>query len=427
MNSTNRSLQRLFGTRAGLVLATLLATQIQIQAAGTNSTAESEPIAGKSIDQQMIGLRKQVDDAEAAYMKAPESDNLWTSYSQLNQTNLPRIFELAQQEPQSETSFEMFKWIVMNRQIRMRPLYTKAVQSLAYLRDYDATNPDVTRVCRALGHNWDSSCKPAVDFLRKVADVNPDRDARGQALLALANFKKQDAQDLNFFLNAPPVGANFQKRKADFLDTKKNQTPASLSREAETLYHEVRNQYADCPSLGPTNTWQVKSTLGDAAKADLFELEHLSIGDIAPGLEGPDIDGKKLKLKRYRGKIVLVSFWASWCGPCMQMVPSEVRLAQRMKGKSFAIIGVNGDPRREAARKAVEKDHMTWPSFYSDKGPDGPIPTAWNVHGWPTYFILDKKGVIRFKGLGYGQETEKFLDAEVDLLLKGNNATVQAD
>jgi hypothetical protein len=82
----------------------------------------------------------------------------------------------------------------------------------------------------------------------------------------------------------------------------------------------------------------------------------------------------------------------------MGMVPSEVKLAERMKGKPFALVGVNGDCIRNDAKRAVEKEKMTWPSFWNKEGPDGPIPTAWNVHGWPAVYVLDPNGIIRFKG-----------------------------
>ena len=154
------------------------------------------------------------------------------------------------------------------------------------------------------------------------------------------------------------------------------------------------------------------------AEIELFELEHLTVGKVAPELKGEDIDGKKLELSDYRGKVVVLIFWASWCGPCMQMVPSEVRLAKRMKGKPFALIGINGDAIQNDARHAIEKENMSWPSFWDKKGVGGAIPTAWNIHGWPTVFVLDSDGVIQLKFEGYGgANTENRLNEKVDLLI----------
>ncbi len=395
-----------------------------IAAAVLSSHAHSQTnLAIASRDEQMKALRQQVDDAEAAYTRSfgkkseGEIEQLWNACEKLDQTNLPQIFELARQEPTSATSIEMFKWIVVNRQIHLPSLYTNGVQSLGFLRNAAATDTNLARVCLTLGRDWDPNCRPAVDFLKLAAKENPDRDVRGQAVLALARLDKQESDDLEFWENAPSGSAGFEKSRTNFFNGVTTTNSQISAGEAKKLFHAVLKHYADCPSLIPTNTWHVKATLGGYAKGDLFELEHLSVGDVAPDMEGDDIDGKTLKLSDYRGKIVVLSFWASWCGPCMGMVPSEIRLANRLKGKPFAFVGVNGDPRKEDARRAVERKKMSWPSFWTEKGPDGPIPTAWNVSGWPTVYILDPNGVIRFKCIGYGPDTEKLLDGKVDQLL----------
>lgn len=297
-------------------------------------------------------------------------------------------------------------------------LDSKVLQTIEFLRDDHATNPGVANICRKLGQNWDPTCQPAMDFLRVAADKNPSREVRGQATLALARLKKDYSEDLVIWDSEPHGNARQNEFITAHLEKAKSENPETLSREAEKLFNVVLDQYADCPTLGPTNTWQVKATLGEVAQAELYELNHLTVGKVAPEIEGRDIDGKKFKLSDYRGKVVVLSFWASWCGPCMAMVPSEVRLAKRMKGKPFALVGVNGDPARDDAKRAVEKERMTWRSFWSKEGPDGPIPTAWNIHGWPTVFILDPHGVIQFRFTGYSPTTESLLDRQVNRVLE---------
>ena len=82
------------------------------------------------------------------------------------------------------------------------------------------------------------------------------------------------------------------------------------------------------------------------------------------------------------------------------MYPHERSLVKRLSDKPFALIGVNSDGDLEALQPRLEKENITWRSFWN--GPDGtngPISTAWGVRGWPTIYILDAKGVIRFKDL----------------------------
>src|SRR5262245_65264463 len=94
------------------------------------------------------------------------------------------------------------------------------------------------------------------------------------------------------------------------------------------------------------------------------------------------------------------------------MIPHERSLVKRMKDKPFALVGVNSDRDREAIKQTIEKESITWPSFWNGGGTEGPISTRWNVQGWPTIYVLDHKGVIRFR-----DKREKALDKAVDQLL----------
>ena len=80
------------------------------------------------------------------------------------------------------------------------------------------------------------------------------------------------------------------------------------------------------------------------------------------------------------------------------MVPHEKEMVQRLKDKPFALIGVNSDGGRSALKKVMQEQGLTWRSFVNGDT-NGPISTRWNVTGWPTIYILDHKGVIRFKNL----------------------------
>ncbi len=80
------------------------------------------------------------------------------------------------------------------------------------------------------------------------------------------------------------------------------------------------------------------------------------------------------------------------------MYDHERSLVQEMQGKPFALIGVNSDGDQKAIRKIVEEKNLIWRSFWNGpKGTGGPIATEWNIRGWPSIFILDAKGVIRFR------------------------------
>ena len=94
------------------------------------------------------------------------------------------------------------------------------------------------------------------------------------------------------------------------------------------------------------------------------------------------------------------------------MYPHERSLVKRLEGKPFALLGVNSDP-KDRLRQALKKENITWRSWWDGGDTSGPIATKWNVHGWPTIYVLDHKGVIRYKNV-----REHAMDEAVDKLLK---------
>jgi hypothetical protein len=90
------------------------------------------------------------------------------------------------------------------------------------------------------------------------------------------------------------------------------------------------------------------------------------------------------------------------------MYPHERSLVKRLKGKPFALIGINSDPKNHL-RDVIKKQEMTWRSWWDGGDTSGPIATQWNIHGWPTIYVLDHKGVIRVKEVR-GEELDKAVD-----------------
>ncbi len=94
------------------------------------------------------------------------------------------------------------------------------------------------------------------------------------------------------------------------------------------------------------------------------------------------------------------------------MYPHERSLVKRLADKPFALLGVNSDKDREKLKDTMKEKNITWRSFWNGGGTDGPISTLWSVTGWPTIYVLDAKGVIRYKGV-----RGEAMDEAVDTLL----------
>lgn len=397
-----------------LVLAASLAMTTNL------ATAASSP---NSNDDQMRALRKAVDDASTIYQAATnDADHkLQRTYYHLIETNLPQIFDLAQKKPASETAFEMFSWMVMKGAIERGPILTNRLQAVEQLAKYQATNSKVGPLCGFIGHDWVWRWRerPVVDFLQAVAKDNPDRANRGQAIFSLGSLNYCKAVNLAEFEQwgkVPFYAASIAR--FDTTDLAQWGDSKSAADEAKRQLEDVVANYADCRDLRPRGNNE-QPLLKTEAEKELFELLHLSLGKVAPDIAAEGIDGKKFKLSDSRGKITVLSFWASWCGPCMRLVPVERALTERMKGKPFTMIGVNGDGILPDARRAVEHEKMTWPSFWNGKdGSHGPITSAWDVSDWPTVYVIDAGGIIRFKFEGYGDPTSNMLNGSVDELMK---------
>jgi len=133
----------------------------------------------------------------------------------------------------------------------------------------------------------------------------------------------------------------------------------------------------------------------DWAKGDLYEIQHLEIGQTAPNVKGRDSKGINFRLSDYRGKVVVIVFWAHWCRACMADLPKETTFVAKMKGRPMAWIGVNGDENVKLLQKAEKKGTVNFRSWHD--GQDGAIAKKLNVLGWPAMYVVDDQGVIRYK------------------------------
>ncbi len=92
------------------------------------------------------------------------------------------------------------------------------------------------------------------------------------------------------------------------------------------------------------------------------------------------------------------------------MIPHERSLVKKLANQPFALLGVNSDKDKEELKKTLTKEEITWRHFYDGGSTSGPIATAWNVHGWPTTYVIDAEGIIRCKNLR-DEEAEKAIES----------------
>lgn len=136
------------------------------------------------------------------------------------------------------------------------------------------------------------------------------------------------------------------------------------------------------------------------------------VGDAAPSLSAPSSDGRMLSLDQFRGKVVYVDFWASWCAPCQRAMPVLDALYQRYRGQDFVVLGINVDAERKSAQRMLDQLHPAFPVVFD---PAGKWPEAFGLRDMPTSYLIDAKGVVRYVQKGYrerdGQKVESAIKA----------------
>lgn len=121
---------------------------------------------------------------------------------------------------------------------------------------------------------------------------------------------------------------------------------------------------------------------------------QVKLGQLAPDISLPNTKGDTVSLSSFRGKVVLIDFWASWCRPCRISNPNVVRLYNKYKDKGFEVFGVSIDSKKNDWLRAVKQDKITYTQVIDNGGWNAASAARYGVEGIPATFLLDKEGKI---------------------------------
>jgi thiol-disulfide isomerase/thioredoxin len=270
--------------------------------------------------------------------------------------------QVVQADPADDAAFEAIE--VALRDNRMEDMTrwqgsaneARQTRMMRVLLDHHLQRPDFLKVVRL---NFDDAqSSDYVVFWKAVFEGSPHRTVRARAARSL--MKHYAAQAEKAGLTAELLAA-LQTQVRDYAEI-------------------IRRDYAGIGQLSKE------------AEGFLASLQH-SAGTSLSGVVVATLDGSKDALANYRGKVVLLDFWATWCGACKKDHPRLMKLKQEMAGKSFEIISISVDEKPEQVTQYLSREHkLTWPQWYV--GPQGPLLKEWGIQSYPTYLLVGDDGKL---------------------------------
>lgn len=307
---------------------------------------------------------------------------------------------------------------IMTVNSRFTEFSSELDKSAQPILQYRQTEPErFNRDIAVLQFKLDSNTKSRNDFLKATVENNKNLYA---SKLANVYISSENTTKENFFTQSDLTDEELTR--SDFLSTK---IILYLQKYVVSQETDVVKESSDMlvkPHTGTKNKEVFFNTIiklftpydGDYARTlgQLYKTEYPNsdfakktyrqlpkgapqVGDTAPDVMLKDVNGKSLSLNSLKGKVVLLDFWASWCGPCRKENPNVVQVYEKYKDKGFTVFSVSLDNDKDKWIRAIEQDKLVWKNHVSDlKGWQSEGAATYSVKGIPAAFLIDKNGKI---------------------------------
>ena len=173
----------------------------------------------------------------------------------------------------------------------------------------------------------------------------------------------------------------------------------------EALMNQLTNDFSGTAFVAKLEKQQAQEAQAMKIQAGLVE------GAQFPDFNEKDVMGKPLSIANYKGKVVMIDFWATWCPPCRGEIPNVVATYQKYHDKGFEIIGVSLDSDQEKLLSFIKENNMTWQQYFDGQGWNNKLAVKYGIESIPMTFLLDGNGKIIGKGLRGEELTDAVANA----------------
>ncbi|MCX6274170.1 MAG: TlpA disulfide reductase family protein [Bacteroidetes bacterium] len=251
--------------------------------------------------------------------------------------------------------------------------------------------------------------------MEQTYEVKGSEDTR--VLLQLKRFDTHLSDSMNRIYSAfreenpfqkDSVGALLQQQylstMRDFAINLIRQNFSSMVSLSATKYLDKQKDFSLFVMLNDS----LHQALGDNRYVNVFskqveDMKRLPVGSMAPEIKLPSPEGKEIALSSLKGKVVVIDFWASWCGPCRREMPEMIELYKNFKNLGLEIYGVSLDDNIDAWKTAIASDHITWIQVSELKKWDSKVALEYGIEEIPQTILIDREGKIVAKGLPFGE------------------------